>query len=72
LRETVRMAGSSPEMWADICIANRDALLQALDDYENELEVMRAAIEGADGAELRRLFAQARNAREKWLVGKRR
>lgn len=72
LRDTVRIAGSSPEMWADICIANRDALLQALEDYENELEVMRAAIEGADGAELRRLFAQARNAREKWLVGKRR
>jgi prephenate dehydrogenase len=72
LRDTVRIAGSSPEMWADICIANRDALLQALEDYENELEVMRAAIEGADGAELRRLFAQARNAREKWLVGKQR
>jgi len=70
LRDTVRIAGSSPEMWADICIANRDALLAALEDYENELETMRAAIEGADGAELRRLFAQARAAREKWLVRK--
>jgi prephenate dehydrogenase len=72
LRDTVRIAGSSPEMWADICIANRDALLQALEDYENELEGMRTAIQSADGRELRRLFAQARNAREKWLVGKRR
>ena len=72
LRDTVRIAGSSPEMWADICIANRDALLAALEDYENELEGMRAAIESADGVELRRLFAQARAAREKWLVGKRR
>lgn len=71
LRDTVRIAGSSPEMWADICIANRDALLAALEDYENELEGMRAAIEGADAAELRRMFAQARNAREKWLVRKR-
>jgi len=72
LRDTVRIAGSSPEMWADICIANRDALLAALEDYENELEVMRAAIESADNAELKRLFAQARSAREKWLVGKKR
>ncbi len=71
LRDTVRIAGSSPEMWADICVANRDALLAALEDYESELEQMRAAIEGADAAELRRMFAQARNAREKWLVGKR-
>jgi prephenate dehydrogenase len=71
LRDTVRIAGSSPEMWADICVANRDALLAALEDYENELEEMRAAIDGADVAGLQRMFARARNAREKWLVGKR-
>jgi len=71
LRDTVRIAGSSPEMWADICVANRDALLAALEDYENELEQTRAAIERADAQELKRLFAQARGAREKWLVKKR-
>jgi prephenate dehydrogenase len=71
LRDTVRIAGSSPEMWADICVANRDALLAALEEYESELETMRAAIDGADVAELRRMFARARDAREKWLVGKR-
>jgi prephenate dehydrogenase len=71
LRDTVRIAGSSPEMWADICLANRDALLAALEDYENELEQTRAAIERADAAELRRLFARARSAREKWLLKKR-
>ena len=71
LRDTVRIAGSSPEMWADICVANRDALLAALEDYENELEQMRAAIESVDKAELKRLFAQARSAREKWLVKRR-
>jgi len=71
LRDTVRIAGSSPEMWADICVANRDALLAALEGYENELEQTRAAIERADAQELRRLFARARAARAKWLVGKR-
>jgi len=71
LRDTVRIAGSSPEMWADICVANRDALLAALEDYENELEAMRAAIDGADVGELRKMFAAARGAREKWLLRKR-
>jgi prephenate dehydrogenase len=71
LRDTVRIAGSSPEMWADICAANRDALLAALEDYENELEEMRAAIDGGDVAGLRRMFARARDARGKWLLGKR-
>ncbi|HEX9685925.1 MAG TPA: prephenate dehydrogenase/arogenate dehydrogenase family protein [Burkholderiales bacterium] len=71
LRDTVRIAGSSPEMWADICVANREALLAALEGYENELEQTRAAIERADAQELRLLFARARAAREKWLVRKR-
>ena len=71
LRDTVRIAGSSPEMWADICNANRDALLAVLEDYENELEAIRAAIAGGETDELRRMFAHARAAREKWLVGKR-
>ena len=71
LRDTVRIAGSSPEMWADICSANRDALLAILEDYENELEQVRAAIESGDTGELKRMFGQARRAREKWLTGKR-
>jgi prephenate dehydrogenase len=70
LRDTVRIAGSSPEMWADICVANREALLAVLEDYENELEETRAAIERADAGALKRLFKRARDAREKWLVGK--
>lgn len=72
LRDTVRIAGSSPEMWADICSANRDALLAVLEDYESKLEEMRAAIAGGDAEELKRLFTRARSARERWLAGKRR
>lgn len=69
LRDTVRIAGSSPEMWRDICIANRTALLAALDDYEDELETIRSAIESGDGAALEHMFGGARAAREKWLLG---
>jgi len=72
LRDTVRIAGSSPEMWADICVANRDTLLAALQDYGDELERVRAAIESGDAAALRRMFEQARSTREKWLVKKQR
>lgn len=70
LRDTVRIAGSSAEMWADICVANRDALLAALDDYEDALEEVRAAIERGDAGTLRRVFGSARAAREKWLLKK--
>jgi len=67
LRDTVRIAGSSPEMWRDICAANRDELLAVLDDFEDELESVRSAIESGDGATLARMFEHARTARNKWL-----
>jgi prephenate dehydrogenase len=67
LRDTVRIAGSSPEMWRDICVANRDALLAVLDDFEDELESARSAIESGDGATLARMFEHARTARNNWL-----
>lgn len=68
LRDTVRIAGSSPEMWRDICVANRDALIEILDDYMDELEAARAAIESGDGAALAEMFERARTARSRWLV----
>jgi prephenate dehydrogenase len=71
LRDTVRIAGSSPEMWRDICVANRDALLELLDDYTDELELARGAIENADGEALTDMFERARTARRRWLLKKR-
>lgn len=68
LRDTVRIAGSSPEMWRDICIANRDALVPLLDGYISELEAARAALAAGDGASLEAMFRAAQQARARWLV----
>lgn len=67
-RDTTRIAGSSPEMWRDICQSNRDALLQALDDYLAEFERLRGMVAANDGAGLEASFAAARAARARWLV----
>ena len=69
-RDTTRIAGSSPEMWRDICVANRDALLAAVDDYLGELERLRGMIEANDAPGLATRFAAARAARAKWLKPK--
>ena len=68
LRDTVRIAGSSPEMWRDICMANRVALTQLMDDYVKELELARAALESGDGHALEKMFDTAREARRRWLL----
>ncbi len=70
LRDTVRIAGSSPEMWRDICVANREALTDLLDDYIEELEVARSAIQNGDTGALTDMFERARTARQRWLLKK--
>ncbi len=68
LRDTVRIAGSSPEMWRDICMANRKALLPLIDGYVGELEAARKALAKADCEALEAMFQSARRVRERWLV----
>lgn len=67
-RDFTRIAGSHPEMWRDICIANRQALLAELDEYLAELAYLRALLLSADGARLEQLFGEARAARNTWAV----
>jgi len=68
-RDFTRIASSHPEMWRDICIANRDRLLEEIDRYSKNLGSMREIIEAADSAALEKLFSDARAARRRWLDG---
>ena len=58
-----RIASSHPAIWPDICVANRDAIVGALDDYLDELARVRAIVAGGDRAELLELLETARAAR---------
>ena len=68
-RDFTRIASSHPEMWRDICVANREALLAELERYGAQLAALRPMIERGDAAALERVFAAARAARERWLKG---
>lgn len=65
-RDFTRIAASSPEMWRDVCVANRVALLDELDAYTAVLARLRAAIDAADGAALEAVFERSRLARSEW------
>jgi len=66
-RDFTRIAGSSPEMWRDISLANRDALLGELDAYLAQLTGLRARLAVADGAGLEAVYANAQRARCAWI-----
>jgi prephenate dehydrogenase len=68
-RDFTRIASSHPEMWRDICVANREPLLAELERYASKLRALRPLLERGDGAALEKLFAEARAARERWLSG---
>ena len=70
-RDFTRIASSHPEMWRDICVANRDRLLHELHLFEKELKAIGAILETGDAASLEKLFGEARAARQKWLQSSR-
>ena len=65
-RDFTRIAASSPEMWRDIALANRDALLGEIDIYADALAAARALISAGDGEAIVELFEQASTARRAW------
>jgi prephenate dehydrogenase len=54
-------------MWRDICIANRDRVLDELSHYEKKLAIVKGLLETGDAAALEQLFTEAREARNRWL-----
>lgn len=65
LRDTTRIAGSSPEMWRDICVWNKDNLVDMLDDFEEQIRRLKHLIKNGDGASIEREFERAKTVRER-------
>ncbi len=70
LRDFTRIAGSSPEMWHDICFANRETLLTQIDAYQHTLSSLQKMLEDSNGPALKDLFSEAREARRNWFKEK--
>jgi prephenate dehydrogenase len=65
-----RIASSHPEMWRDICVMNREALLEAVDAFAITLDKFRAMISAEDGKGLEEHFDQCRRTRADLLEKK--
>ncbi|WP_026052264.1 MULTISPECIES: prephenate dehydrogenase [Herbaspirillum] len=67
-RDFTRIAASSPEMWRDITLANRAALLTEVDAYLVQLQGIREMIAAGDGAAIEQVYANAQHARLQWAA----
>ena len=67
-RDFTRIASSDPVMWRDVCISNGDALVNLIEQYQQELDRVKAAINAEDADELLKLFGRAKSERDS-LIG---
>lgn len=63
-RDLTRVAASDPVMWRDILLSNREALLALLEDWTQEMEAIRNAIQQGEGGAIEGFFREAKQARE--------
>lgn len=64
LRDTTRIAASSPEMWRDICLWNRENLITLIETYETHLGRFKQMIQAGDGPGLEQAMERAKQLRE--------
>lgn len=67
-RDITRIASSSPVMWEEICLSNKEQLLLTLDDFMASLSDIRSKIEASDGAEIRAFFQSAKDYRDSLAI----
>ncbi|MEJ5252928.1 MAG: prephenate dehydrogenase [Chthonomonadetes bacterium] len=63
-RDGTRVAGSSPELWRDIFLFNREHVLWAIDEFIGKLQEVRSAIAEEDAETIQRLFTEAHILRQ--------
>lgn len=67
-RDFTRIASSDPQMWHDICVANRGPLLEVIELFTHDLARLVEAIRDSDSASILDIFQRAKHARDNLYV----
>jgi prephenate dehydrogenase len=65
-RDFTRIAASHPQIWTDICLANREVLAGLLQQQQQELVYLQQCLQQGDAQKLTAFFAKAQKIREDW------
>jgi prephenate dehydrogenase len=69
LRDTTRVAASSPVMWRDILVDNREQVLPLIEALQKNIEALRAAVAAGDGARVEELLGAGKTGRDRLVPG---
>jgi len=62
-QDFTRLAASDPVMWRDVCLKNRDAVLDVLSQFTEDLTAIKRSIRRGEGEELQKIFTRTRAIR---------
>ena len=68
-RDFTRIASSDPQMWHDICLNNRDALLTIIERFQSDLQGLTSAILEGDSEAISKKFESAKAERDAYCDG---
>ena len=63
-RDITRIASSSPEMWQQICLENKENISNVLDDYIRLLIQVRCSVDNGEAEQLYQMFASSKDYRD--------
>jgi prephenate dehydrogenase len=64
--DATRIAASPPEIWRDVCLTNRDAVLKALASFSSRILILQEAVEAGDAESIETFFNAGRDAKASW------
>ncbi|HCY20088.1 MAG TPA: prephenate dehydrogenase/arogenate dehydrogenase family protein, partial [Deltaproteobacteria bacterium] len=68
-KDFTRIASSPPEMWRDICLLNKDAILDVIRRFQNTLKGLEEMIKDSNGEGLQKEFEKAKGVRDRLKRG---
>ncbi len=69
-RDFTRIAGSDPVMWRDVFVKNREAVLEVLGRFTEDLTALQRAIRRGEGEQLLEVFSRTREVRREVINAK--
>ena len=66
LRDFTRVASSDPQMWHDICLANRVAMVDVIDRFRSGLDQLTEAVRRGDSEYVRAVFTRGKAIRDRY------
>jgi len=67
-RDFTRIASSDPTMWRDIFLNNKEAILEMIGRFSEDLSALQKAVRWEDGDTLFKLFSRTKKIREKIII----